>query len=463
MSIRNGKKVLCGLFMLTALAMALPAKSAKKSKKNEKSPYDSLPILKDEKGKKYDLGGMKIIIADWWSPKEVAAPKNAKEEADQAYRAWMQKTYNFTIQEVGIDSWTSHPQTFTNYVGSGGDSNNYVFVMDFGTVAAPMKSGLFYDLSSLKNINLSDKKWQPAIKNLMTRNGKVYGMRAIDPEPRLGVYFNKRLLKEAGVDPESIYEMQKAGTWTWDAFEKICAKVTRDVNNDGIVDVYGMTDVSSDFFRGAAFSNNACFIGRDKSGKYYNATNSNEFIEAMTWACKMFAKYEMPVPDGSAWDYPYASFINGKAAFQAHYAYQAGNLKEMKDDFGFVCFPKGPRMSDYTNVWIDNIYVIPSCYDKARAEKIAFAFNLYSTPTPGYENDTGAWKSSYYGNFRDTRAVDETLDIMTHKGTVWYDKFITGLEPGDIIWHIFGGWETPEEAIENVKTSWQGLIDESNK
>jgi len=456
---KMAKRIAC-FIVAVMMVTVVSAKNSKKS--NKKSTFDSIPIIKGENGRPVDLGGMEIIIADWWSPETPAAPGNAKDEADFAYRNWIQKTYNFRIRTLGIDSWNEHPGTFNNYVAGGGDKNNYVFLMGQDMVSTQMKKGMLYDLATLKNFDFSQKKWQPLVTKLMTRGNHIYGMSANMPEPRHGIFFNKRILKDAGIDPDSLYDMQEQGTWTWDAYEAICKKVTRDINNDGVIDVYGMTNTSGDFLKCAAFSNNAYWVGLDKNGKYYNATGTDEFLEAMTWGCKMAEKYELPVPDGSPWDFAYAAFRNGKAAMQAYCVYAAGSMKDMKDDYGFVCFPKGPRATGYTNVWWDNVYVIPSCYDAGRAEKIAFAYNLYTEPTPGYDNST-AWKNQYYGNFRDARAVDETIAMMETNGTIWYDQFVPGLNTGDIIWHIWNAEMTPAEAIENAKGLWQGYIDEANK
>jgi hypothetical protein len=40
--------------------------------------------------------------------------------------------------------------------------------------------------------------------------------------------------------------MQKAGTWTWDTFVDLCKKLTRDINNDGIIDVYALANAVDD-------------------------------------------------------------------------------------------------------------------------------------------------------------------------------------------------------------------------
>ena len=51
------------------------------------SPY---PIIKDADGNTVDLGGIEVVIRDWWSSGEVAEPNNAFEEAQQEYREWIQ-------------------------------------------------------------------------------------------------------------------------------------------------------------------------------------------------------------------------------------------------------------------------------------------------------------------------------------------------------------------------------------
>lgn len=43
-------------------------------------------------------------------------------------------------------------------------------------------------------------------------------MNAGFPQPGQGLFFNKRLLIESGIDPETLYDMQANGAWTRDAF-----------------------------------------------------------------------------------------------------------------------------------------------------------------------------------------------------------------------------------------------------
>ena len=58
-------------------------------------------VLTDESGNPYDLGGMEIIIADWFSSGEEEEASSAYDEAHQEYLDWIQETYNFTIKTAG--------------------------------------------------------------------------------------------------------------------------------------------------------------------------------------------------------------------------------------------------------------------------------------------------------------------------------------------------------------------------
>ncbi len=419
-------------------------------------------VRTDADGNVYDLGGMEIIIRDWWSG-EPAEPTNAYEEARQEYRDWIQETYNFTIKEQAISSWASTPEDFANYATTGGDEN-YIFVLRQGSeLTAAMNSGLMYDLATLDCLDFSDVKWGSGVHNMFSKKGSIYAMRGIDPEARGGMFFNKRLLTEAGVDPQTIYDLQESGEWTWEKFEEICAQVHADTDNDGVVDRYAMANFTSTFYPLAVYSNGGDFIAMDENGQYYNDLESEETMEAMNWAFDMLSKYEMTYPEGSEWNYWLTAYANGEAVFTGDEAYRAGQeYKEMEDDFGFVCFPKGPKAADYTNIYQDNVYAIPACYDAEKAWKIAFAYDLYTELIPGYE-DYDTWKADAYNNFRDTESVDLTMARLMDNGRVTYHTMISGLDLGpDLIWGISAD-STPAQQAEAIRNTWASYIEEANK
>ena len=428
--------------------------------------YDPYQVITDDAGNPIDLGGMDIIIRDWWSGDE-AEPQNDYEEALKDYRDWIQETYNFTIKSQAISDWGSTPQDFVDYVTTGGDDVNYLFVLrDDPAITSAMANGLLYDLSTLDCLDFNDIKFQ---RNLLheqySKGDSIYAMFAGYSEARTGVYFNKRLLKDAGIDPESIYDMQADGSWTWDKFDELMSKVQQDKDNDGTVDVWGLTLNEGVMTTEAVFSNGGSYIDKDASGKYVYNLESPETLEALEWTVNMFTNYDMPDPEGAEWDYYKEAFINGMAAFMVDDEYCAtpGNfLEDMQDEVGFVMFPKGPKMNDYINVWTNNPVAIPGCYDADRAWKLAFAWNLYTNaPSAEYYDYNGYLSTARNGKF-DERAVDETIQMMTEKGTIAYHGMIPNLSLGsDFVWNITADCVVSEQ-VEAIRDTWKAYVDEAN-
>ena len=426
-------------------------------------------IITDENGNPIDLGGMEIVVRDWWSPEEPAEPSNDYEESLDEYREWIQETYNFKIKQVAISDWGTTPQDFVDYVTTGGDDVNYVFIVrgDAAIVSA-MSTGLMYDLSTLDCLDFTQDKY---MKNLIheqyAKGDAIYAMSAGIAEPRTGVYFNKRLLQDAGIDPESIYDMQADGTWTWDKFEELMAKCQRDTDNDGIDDVYGLTLNEGVMTTAAVFSNGGSYVGKDADGLYTYNLEAPETQEALEWAVDMYNKFDNHDPEGAEWDYYKEEFVQGHAAFMVEdeYAGTPGNfLADMEDEVGFVMFPKGPKMDTYVNVWSNNPACIPGCYDADRAWKIAFAYNLYTEAPAGYEDYNGFLSTARQGVF-DERAIDETITMMSEPehGTVAYHDMIPNLSLGqDLVWSI-GPNADVAALTEAIADTWKAYIDEANK
>lgn len=412
-----------------------------------------------------DFEAFKVIVADWWNPSDgsqSAEPANERDAADKAWHQFIMDEYNFDIDRYGIDDWGTHPETIANFCTTGGDEN-YVFVADNRSIAAGLKAGLFYDLNKIKSVDWTAPKWNQRVNEIMTKGNSLYGVRFDPPEPRYGLFFNKRLLKEAGIDPEKPYDLQAAGEWTWAAWEEMLKATTRDLDNDGIPDTYGMAHNTSYICHMAIESNGGRLITKDGSGNYVLNFLDDKCVEAMNWLNQLGVLYQKPQPEGANWDWFMSAFVNGEIAFCLEQQYMMSNWANNPDEWGFVCFPYGPNSkTKYTTMHDDWVYVIPACYDDARAEKIAMAFDLWSDDTPGF-SDPDAWKESYYSLAKDTRAVDETLQYMRDNPNPIEHGMISGLEWGNVFWGIYPFGGSYVEACEAQKASFQGLIDEQNR
>ena len=461
------KKIIAGVLVAltaTALVSAKPKAKKKKSTKVTKTEYQGVKAQKDPATKKvYDFGGMEVTIYDWWSNPD--APVVSKQQEDEkAFRQWMMDTYNFKVVQTNLAGWGEHPTEVANYCITGGDDAR-VFIVDGRSAISGLNANFWADLSKIPNVNWSDKKWNKAVLNVLKNGDSFYAFAYGKPEPKHCIFWNKRILQENGYDPDVIYDLQKEGKWTWAKFEEMCANLTKDTNNDGVIDQYAMASFNTEFTWAALHANGGSIVEQDSNGKYYLNLESDKSMEALNWVKSMFVNYQLPQAEGAQWDYFKTAFTNGEVAFYVNHEYDAqpnGLLANMKDDWGMACFPVGPNGDGKLfTLNGDNMFVIPNCYSQDKVNKIMKIMDLWTTTTPGYE-DEDAWKEGYYAGFRDTRAVDETIQYMMDNSVPWKAWLIPGLNYQPVSWDICAG-NDPAEVIEARKPELQATLDEMNK
>ena len=347
--------------------------------------YSKLKVEKDPSTKKaYDFGGMEVAIYDWWTNPD-AAPANKQQEDQANYRKYLEDTYNFKCVQKDLQAgWGDHPAQVANYCITGGDDAR-IFIIDQRSALTGAANGLWADISKVPDIDWNKKKWNKAVCGVLPGYTFAVGM----PEPRQCIFFNKRVLEENGFDPDEPYNLQKAGKWTWAKFEEMCDALTKDTNNDGIIDQYALSGFNSEFAAPAIYSNGGAITGRDSNGKLY-LDLSDKTMEAWNWVRDIFVKYNKPAEEGANWDYFKSDFLNGFTAFYNDQEYDAqpnGMLADMKDDWGMVCFPLGPNGDGkYFTMNQDNMLVIPAYYSQDKVNKIFKIYDLWSDDVPGYDD-----------------------------------------------------------------------------
>lgn len=446
------------------------SESAQATPEPTEAPEEDLgayTIRKDANGNTVDLGGIEIIVNNHSASSEEEGPASAYEEARNEYLDWAQKTYNFTLKQEADSTWASTAEDFANYVTGGGDDHYYINVLNSGgELMAAMKNQLLYDVSTLDCFDLTEDKWVKAVSENCSMNNAVYGFRT-DKDGMLGgrgIYFNKRILQESGINPDDLYKWQDAGEWTWEKFEELCSKVEKDDDGDGIMDRKAMACQNSIWFEVVVYTNGGSFVGQDANGKYINNLESAETMEALNWAWDMWEKYDAHTtyPENAEWNHFESMFPNGQVCFYPAQLWRAGALTgSMDDEIGFICFPKGPKATDYVNPVTDACYAIPGCYDAEKAWKIAFAWDVWTEPIPGYE-DFVTWRAEALKSFDDTESVDSTVEKLMQCGVPTLTSLVGINVSEDVIWKLNKD-NTPAQAAEAVRNSWQSILDTANQ
>ena len=404
-----------------------------------------------------------ITIYDYWSGDgaRVAEPSE-EQQAQYDYRDWIEATYNVKIEQKQGGDWGTCAEEMINFV-SAPDGSLRAYIIEPGKVGTLVGNGIAAPI----DYDFSAEKWNKAMIDMWTIAGKTYAVSTGACEPHGVLYFNKRVLEEASIDWNTIYDMQANGTWTWAAFEDILKATTRDTDNDGINDIYGLVGSDFDMYVLSVFANGGYFFNFDENGDLQPAMNSEETISALNWARDIYFKYWGPTPEGANWDWYKEAWMTGKYAFYMYQAYGGFNdnseMAAMEDEWGCVAFPVPNEGDTYVTVVSENMTLIPSCYDAETVSKIAFFNDLWTNTTPGYDAED-AWIGNKY-NYTDERAVDETYAMLREsEHNAVMRVFFLGTQNdilgSPLLWSM--GSSTPAELIEAALPAWQALCNSFN-
>lgn len=126
-------------------------------------------------------------------------------------------------------------------------------------------------LKSLTRYTIDDKNYKEDIYYDASYQAGVYKDELyalpLESVPTL-MFVNKTLLEKEGIEVPNT-------KWTWKEFYEICKKVTKDTNNDGTLDQYGVFDYG---WKEAAFSNDVTLFSKDGQNAYVNSEELEESI-----------------------------------------------------------------------------------------------------------------------------------------------------------------------------------------
>ncbi|MCL2405019.1 MAG: extracellular solute-binding protein [Defluviitaleaceae bacterium] len=416
-----------------------------------------------------DLGGIEIVIGNWWGyyDTDTYEPSTAQAEARLEDRIYVEQRYNFRIREVRMGGWGEVRDMIPIEIASG-SRDVHVWLMQPDWFATMHAQNMFNPIPD--NLFGEGINWMQSAIDGTRRDGQAHGW-ATGLIEGGGIYFNMRLLEEAGIDPQLPFDLQLRGEWTWDALTELLIQTTRDLTGDGLMDTWGMASFSVDMLERAVASNGAMYIDVDPAtGEFLNATTRPEFIEALTWVNQLQdLGVLMERPEGAEWNFFVDAFNNAQVAFRSAGSYVAGAQinPNLDDPWGFVAFPLGPRATTHQMMGNANLSAIPINFSAEEVEAIMFAINQWSRPMPEWD-DPDAWMAGAFTNHYHPRSVEETMAMITRAPGHVRPSF-HGLVPGRIpglagelfAWEMWHGHD-PAYIIENAQPTWLEYLARGN-
>jgi hypothetical protein len=438
---------------------------------------------KGETSKKISLNGKRVLIVEQGASYDIDTYEARSEEEEillEARRRFLRDN-DLYMSVVQIADFQEIINIFLT-----GNKDYGVYLLEGKQVMQLYKQNLLFPLSD-SSVELPERDFNKMTENLVTFNGKVYAssMGATADAWQDGViFYNKRLFAEIGEDPDVLYNMQRDGTWTWNAFENFLRRLTVDFNNDGIIDQHGTAfdwDPTCGLLESLIYTNNADFVTLDDNGVFHDGTKTPAFLEAVQFYKRLLTEgviklhdaiphHDPNNPDWVAtqveWGYSYWQFMDGKVAMLLAPEWVKTMMGGMVDDYGMVLPPKGPRAAGYRVGSTCRWFGIPSFFTKDEVDVILTAYKGWEDDGRPYDPD--GWKEGHRWAVRDTRSIEETGVMQRDNRNVAYK--IHSLVPGytdgpmaEFVHEIVVTDSSPAQLLESYTPRFLAFIDAANR
>ncbi len=282
-----------------------------------------------------DISGYTIRIAAWWN-----GPDNLTMVGRETLKRWkaVEEKYNVKLEWIQVPNPQTALEKMVATILIGEPFADIVYLEASSVIPALTEKNLVLPLDNY--FDFTAPQWRSSAAGYPVYKGRVYGITPMKLGGGSGIWYNKSLFKREGLP--DLHQLQQEGRWTWEEYLRIAREATRDTDGDGAVDQWGIT-IGYELEYPLIWSNGARVVEESTDGKFRFALDSPQAIEALEFISRI---YESGVTTHGE-----NTFIAGRAAMYGGELFQGRNMMlNMQDEYGFVFFPKGPRMNDYVSV-----------------------------------------------------------------------------------------------------------------
>ena len=380
----------------------------------------------------------------------------------------IEETYNVTFEFV--NATYAGVQDSLNISILAGEPDFDVYMVELGWGVPAVMNGLatdFRDVLDPSDPLLSHEDVVMDYVNLT--NGAVSLLSVKGAEDQVGatypLAFNLQMIQEANLeDPRDLVER---GEWTWDKFREYCQILTRDIDGDGVTDVYGFGGWMGDFFPYFFMSN----------GTYVCATetenlSSPEMGEVLSFLQDLFVtdKSAYPIPAENGWDVCRWLYRDKKVAFTTTAAWILDSYKDYLEepnldfDMVFVDYPIGPSGNPETNskkLANSNYWLIPAgIEDPELVYRVLRAYQNWYHEDTELRDDPDELEWWYTSTSNKLDLQDWNFEIMKSMGEHETVDFINVVINDLPLWDLLAGNITPSQMQEQNRQVVQDALDQ---
>lgn len=352
------KKMKSMWLMLTAVLLVLSACSGSNTGNKNQNATDKpaateqAPVATVEPEEKpANLGGREIRISHWWD-----ATPNGDSEADELARERIksvEEKYNVKITYLNTEYWSTTEKLSSSVMAN--DPFAEIVRLPDGFIWGLMQGGFLTQLDDYFN---NSRVSLDVIEAMKFGGEHVFGLESWYNPNDSGMYYNKRIFKEAGLkDPQQLME---ENNWNWTTMLDAAKKLTVDNNGDGKPDQYGLAGAHYIFSELLIASNGGTIYSESDKKVSFDSPAS---MEALNFLHSLYNDHKVvKANEGNDWEDPAKYFAEGTIAMYPGGLWEIEGriLDKMKDEWGYVYFPKGPQASTYLDpLGQTAAYVIP--------------------------------------------------------------------------------------------------------
>lgn len=172
------------------------------------------------------------------------------------------------------------------------------------------------------------------------------------------LFVNKTLMKKEGITLDK-------DNWTWEKFYDVCQKVTKDLNNDGVIDQFGVVDFT---WQDLVYTNGETFFSKDGTKAEFDKKG---VVEAINFAQKLYNLNHNASPQKE--DFDKGNVLFKPFPFSWYRVYNSYPYRLIRySNFEWECIklPKGPNGKNSSQL---KGYLI-GISSKSKNKKVAWKF-----------------------------------------------------------------------------------------